>query len=117
MYFKQEIGKNGEELAEAYLKLIGYKIIEKNFRCLRGEIDLIALKGREVIFVEIKSRHGKEYGLASESVTKEKLKHIYKSAEYYLITRKMEENDVRIDVIEIYIGKDECYINHLKQVI
>lgn len=117
MYFKQEIGKSGEGLAEAYLKLIGYKIIEKNFRCFRGEIDLIALEGKEIIFVEIKSRHGKEYGLASEAVNEEKLKHIYKSAEYYLVTRQLENRDVRIDVIEIYIGKNSCNINHLKQVI
>lgn len=117
MYFKQEIGKKGESLAEAYLKLIGYEILEKNFSCFRGEIDLIAMANSQIVFVEIKSRHGKEYGLASEAVNEEKLKHIYKSAEYYLITRKLEKNDVRIDVIEIYIGKDECHINHLKQVI
>ncbi len=117
MYFKQEIGKNGESLAEAYLKLIGYEILEKNFRCFRGEIDLIALNEEQVIFIEIKSRHSKKYGLAAEAVTEEKLKHIYKTAEYYLITKKLEKNDVRIDVIEIYIGKDECSINHLKQVI
>lgn len=117
MYFKQKIGRNGECLAEAYLKLIGYKILEKNFRCFRGEVDLIALDENKIIFVEIKSRHNKEYGLASEAVTEEKLKHIYKTAEYYLFTKKLENNDVRIDVIEIYIGKNECHINHLKQVI
>ena len=116
MYFKQKFGKNGEDLAEAYLKLINYKILEKNFRCFRGEIDLIALTGEQIIFIEIKARHGKKYGLAAEAVTEKKLKHIYKTAEYYLITNKMEKNDVRIDVIEIYIGKDECHINHLKQV-
>lgn len=117
MYFKQEIGKKGEGLAEAYLKLMGYEILEKNFRCFRGEIDLIALDGKQIIFIEIKSRHSKEYGLASEAVTESKLKHIYKTAEYYLITKKLEKNDARIDVIEIYIGKNKCYINHLKQVV
>lgn len=117
MYFKQEIGRNGESLAEAYLRLLGYEILEKNFRCFRGEVDLIATDNSQIIFIEIKSRHSKEYGLASEAVTKEKLKHIYKTAEYYLVSKKLENNDVRIDVIEIYIGEDECYINYLKQVI
>ena len=114
MYFKQKFGKNGEDLAEAYLKLINYKIsdifkpgykkiitsykiLEKNFRCFRGEIDLIALTGEQIIFIEIKARHGKKYGLAAEAVTEKKLKHIYKTAEYYLITNKMEKNDVRIE--------------------
>lgn len=117
MYFKQEIGKNGEALAEAYLLMKGYKILEKNFRCFRGEIDLIALDKSQIIFIEIKSRHGKKYGLAAEAVTEEKLKHICKTAEYYLVTKKLENQDVRIDVIEIYIGKDYCNINHLKQVV
>lgn len=117
MYFKQEIGKNGETLAEAYLKLEGYKILEKNFNCLRGEIDIIAQDKSEIVFLEIKSRNSTEYGLPSEAVTEEKLKHIYKTAEYYLITKHLENKDVRIDVIEIYIEKNKCTINHLKQVV
>lgn len=117
MYFKQEFGKNGEQLAEAYLNLIGYKILEKNFRCSRGEIDIIALDKKEIIFVEIKSRTNKEYGLPSEAVTEKKLEHIYKTAEYYLYIRNLLKQNTRIDVIEIFLEQDKCFINHLKQVV
>lgn len=117
MYFKQKIGKYGEELAEAYLKLIDYKILERNFRCSRGEIDLIALDKDTIVFVEIKSRTNKEYGVPSESVNKKKLEHIYKTAGYFLYIRNIENRDTRIDVIEIYSEPEKCYINHLKQVV
>ena len=65
MYFKQKFGKNGEDLAEAYLKLINYKILEKNFRCFRGEIDLIALTGD-------KSKTWQKVWISSRSSNREK---------------------------------------------
>lgn len=117
MYFKQEIGKNGEELAEVYLKMKGYKIVEKNFRSSRGEIDIIATENKKIVFIEIKTRNNTNYGLPSESVTTKKLEHIYKCAEYYLFCKKLQKENARIDVIEIYLEKDKCTINHLKQVV
>lgn len=117
MYFKQEIGKNGEEFAESYLKMKGYTIIEKNFRSSRGEIDIIASENNQIVFVEIKTRNSKNYGLPSESVTTKKLEHIYKCAEYYLFCKNLQQKNVRIDVIEIMIQKDTCTINHIKQVV
>lgn len=117
MYFKQEIGKNGETLAEDYLKMKGYEILEKNFCCSRGEIDIIARKNKEIVFLEIKSRNSTKYGLPAEAVTEKKLKHICRTAEYYLILQQLKNQDVRIDVIEVYIEENRCIINHLKQVI
>lgn len=117
MYFKQEIGKKGEELAEAYLKLIGYQIIEKNFQSKCGEIDIIASDKNKIVFIEIKARNNIKYGLPSEAVDKKKLKHIYKTAEYYMYIKKIENIETRIDAIEVYIETDKCTINHLKQII
>ena len=117
MYFKQEFGKEGENYAAEYLEGKKYKILERNFACKRGEIDIIALKDDTIIFVEIKSRTSTKFGLPSEAVTKQKLKHLYKTAEYYLITRNLVNIDTRIDVIEIYKTNGEYRLNHLKQVI
>ena len=102
MYFKHEFGQEGEDYAAKYLEQNGYKILDRNFACHRGEIDIIALKDNQIIFVEIKSRTSIKYGLPSEAVTKQKLQHLYKTAEYYLITRNLEKMDTRIDVIEVY---------------
>lgn len=115
--YTQKIGKYGEDEAEKYLRQKGYKILERNFNCKRGEIDIIALDKGEIVFIEIKARASLKYGLPSESVTKYKLKHIYKTAEYYLYTRKLQHQSARIDVIEVYIKNNQVEINHLKQVL
>ena len=115
--YTQKIGKFGEDEAAIFLKQKGYKILERNFSCKRGEIDIIALDKNEIVFIEIKARVSVKYGLPSEAVTKYKLKHIYKTAEYYLYTRNLEKENCRIDVIEVYIKNKQVIINHLKQVI
>lgn len=117
MYQKHIIGKLGEDEATKYLEQNGYKILDRNFSCKRGEIDIIALEKEEIVFIEIKSRTNKEYGLPREAVTKQKINHILKTAEYYLYVRKLEKLPVRIDVIEIFIRNNTIKINHLKQVV
>lgn len=117
MYRAHEIGKFGENEAVEYLKRQGYKILERNFSCRQGEIDIIALDKTEIVFIEIKARMSLKYGLPSEAVTKRKLEHIYKTAEYFLYGRNLENENARIDVIEIYIKNKKVMINHLKQVV
>ena len=115
--YTQKIGKFGEDEAVKYLEQKGYKISDRNFSCKRGEIDIIALDKNEIVFIEIKARISLKYGLPSEAVTKNKLKHIYKTAEYYLYTRNLLNENIRIDVIEVYIKNNQVIINHLKQVV
>lgn len=117
MYKRHILGKEAENLALDYLKNKGYKILERNFMCKQGEIDIVALDKDYIVFVEIKSRTNIEFGLPSESVTKKKLKHILKTASYYLYIKKLENSNVRIDVIEIYMGGSKHYINHIKQIV
>ena len=100
---KQIEGKNGEQIATKYLEIEGYKIICKNFRCLQGEIDIIAKDNETVVFVEVKTRTSFKYGEAKEAVNGTKQKHIYKAIEYYLYKNKLEDAFIRIDVIEVYI--------------
>lgn len=117
MYKKQAIGKSGEELACKYLEKNDYNIIERNFSCLQGEIDIIAydVKNKELVFFEVKTRTNFNYGFPSDSVNKQKQRHILKSVEYYLYSRKIDNTFVRIDVIEIVVNKGEYKLNHLKQ--
>ena len=103
MNLKQVQGKSGEEIAVNFLKQEGYKIICRNFRCFQGEIDIIAQDKEEIVFVEVKTRTSVKYGEAKEAVDKEKQKHIYKTAEYFIYKTKIEESHMRIDVIEVYI--------------
>ena len=111
------LGKEGEEIVCKYLKSKQYKILEMNFNCKIGEIDIIAIDKDCLCFIEVKTRTNDRYGLPAEAVTNRKLKHIYKTAEYYIYTRKIKNIDIRIDVIEVYFIKGKWYINHLKKVI
>ncbi len=119
MYKKHLIGVTGEELTCKYLTFNNYKIMERNFRCRQGEIDVIAFdeKSRELVFFEVKTRTNFNYGFPSEAVNKVKKKHIIECAKYYLYCKNMENAFVRIDVIEIVINKEKYKLNHLKGVI
>lgn len=116
MYYKQKTGRVGEDLATEFLKNSGYEIVERNFACRQGEIDIIARDKCELVFVEVKTRSNVQYGNPAEAVTNIKQKHIEKSAEYYLYKNNLENEFVRIDVVEVYLHKNKYKINHIKQI-
>ena len=117
IYIRHILVQKGEDIAVKYLENIRYKILERNFMCRQGEIDVIALDKDYIVFIEIKSRTNTDYGLPSESVTKKKIEHILKVAKYYLYIRNLEHQNVRIDAIEVYIKENKYHINHIKQIV
>lgn len=117
MYIKHEIGKLGEDYAVKYLENVGYKVIERNFECRQGEIDIIAIDREELVFIEVKTRTNVKYGEPIEAVDMNKQKHLIKSIKYYLYSRHLENEFVRIDIIEVFICKNRYRVNHVKQVI
>ena len=118
MYFKQKLGMVGEDIACQYLIDNKYSIIERNFRCRQGEIDIIAKDNNknELVFFEVKTRSNLKYGRAVEAVHKEKQKHIYCVVKYYIYKNKINEVPIRIDVIEVYIKDEKYKLNHIKQI-
>ena len=117
MYIKHILGKLGEDLVEKYLIDKNYKIIERNFRCKQGEIDIIAKEDDEIVFIEVKTRSNVACGRPSEAVNQVKQKHIKKATKYYIYLNKLENHYIRIDVIEVYLKNNKFYINHIKQII
>ncbi len=101
-----KIGKKGESEAVKYLKNNGYEIIDRNFQKRYGEIDIVAQKNKELVFVEVRSKTGFEFGLPEETVGKEKKRRLMKNVKYYL-----KYNDFglpyRIDVIGIVFNKNK----------
>ena len=96
-----DIGKNYEQIAVKYLKNLGYKIIEQNYRLLPiGEIDIIVKDKKTLVFVEVKFRQNKDYGNPSEFVNKSKQLKITKTALYYIKINSIK-SDIRFDVISI----------------
>lgn len=117
MYKKHIIGKLGEDMATNYLQQNDYQIIEKNFECKQGEIDIIAKQKDYLVFIEVKTRTNRTYGMPKDAVNQTKKKHIYQSAKYYVYSKHLENVPIRIDVIEIYKKKGKYLLHHIKQAI
>lgn len=109
--FNKDIGSLGENIAFNYLNDSGYIILEKNFRCKLGEIDIIAKDGNYIVFVEVKTRSGSIYGSPCESVNFRKQNKIYKIAQLYIMKKHlMKKFNFRFDVIEIILNhRDNNY--------
>ncbi|HHV27220.1 YraN family protein [Anaerosalibacter bizertensis] len=104
-------GKIGESIAVNFLIGKDYYILERNFRSKTGEIDIIALKGDMLIFVEVKTRTSIDYGYAYEAVNRKKQRRIMNTAFYYIKFNRMKGYQLRFDIIEVYLGKIKK-INH-----
>jgi len=104
-------GKEGEKKASRYLKKNGYEIIEKNFRCRGGEIDIIARQGNTLIFCEVKARRNKLYGTALEAVTPSKREKIKTTAKIYMQKNNLKNIDCRFDVVTIDVEDGKELIN------
>ena len=113
----QEIGKIGEDLAEKYLKNKVYKIVQRNYRCRQGEMDIIAKDKEEIVFIEVKTRTTINFGRPSEAVNYIKREHLQNIARYYLYTNKITKTPIRFDVVEIYLWPKGYSVNHIKQII
>lgn len=115
---KKLLGKKGEDIAVAYLEKHGYRIIERNFKKHYGELDVIALSGSDLVYVEVKTRIGTQYGKPEEAVTPWKLREVIKTAQYYKLLHPNLPDSIRIDVIGIELNYDNTlkYFNHIQNV-
>ena len=96
-------GRGGEELAACYLRAMGYQIYFRNFRCRFGELDIVARRNRELLFVEVKTRSGEGYGTPAEAVDARKQRHLTQAGAFFLQRFGLQHMDVRFDVIEVRI--------------
>jgi putative endonuclease len=113
----KETGKKGENIACAFLESKGYKIVEKNFRAARCEIDIIAQRDEYIIFIEVKTRKTQKFGSASQAVGTVKRKNIITAAVMFVETNDLYVNlQPRFDVIEVYMdGKTgKNYVKHIE---
>jgi len=99
---RRRIGAAHEEQAASYLTAQGYEILEQNYRCRLGEIDLVAREGGTLVFLEVKYRRTDAYGSPAEAVTPMKQRTICRVADYYRMTHRMRESQpCRFDVVAI----------------
>ena len=114
----KKLGNSGENTACLFLESKGYKIIAKNYRANRKEIDIIAQKNGLIIFAEVKTRSSVNFGMPSESVNIHKQRHIISAAKYFMLcnSRQYSEFQPRFDVIEIYRDNktNKDYVRHIE---
>ena len=107
-----KLGKDGELIAFMLLQRDGFNIVHTNWKFQKAEVDIIAKKGRFLIFVEVKTRGSKKFGKPSDSIDKKKIS-LYKDAVEGYLEQNPTELEIRFDVINIIIGKDETEIEHI----
>lgn len=114
--YNKKIGNYGENIAQKYLEINGYNIIEKNFYCRIGEIDIIGEDCGCICFIEVKTRYNDLYGLPCDSITKHKMHKLYKTAQVYILKNKLFKKNFRFDIVEIIINpnNDKYHINLIK---
>lgn len=103
---RRELGRFGERLARDTLKKKGYRILETNFRCRRGEIDIVAQQKDCLVFVEVRTKSNLDYGSPEESITAIKKQRLVASALTYIDTHQGLSSLWRIDVVAIEISPE-----------
>jgi putative endonuclease len=113
MAIHNELGKKGELLAVAYLQKKGYRILERNWRYLKAEIDIIALGKNTLVIAEVKTRSSTYFGLPQEFINSSKIKLLVSAANEYVISKNLGY-EVRFDIISIVLQNGPAKIEHLK---
>lgn len=106
---KRNVGERYEKTAGCYLEKFGYEIIEYNYRCRFGEIDIVAKDNCDLVFIEVKYRNGDKYGMPFEAVSVRKQNTIIKTAAYYMLENDIQ-NDVYIRFDVVGIEKNEIIL-------
>jgi len=116
---RKELGDLGEALARELFEGKGFRVVHQNYRCKIGEIDLICVKDKLLVFCEVKCRQSLVFGIPAEAVDAKKIRHVRRVASWYLsqrmcINRLYSDFDMRFDVVEVVFVNDEYEANHVE---
>lgn len=115
---KGKIGEFGQKIAADYLISKGYQLLDQNFFTRQGELDLIAGKEGQLIFIEVKTRLSRKFGLAEEAVSEQKIEKMRQTAHKYLAEKQINSDNFRFDIIAVEIDEDnkKANIRHHKNI-
>lgn len=108
-----ELGELGEQLAVDFLIENGYKILERNYRYMKAEVDIIAQKKDVLAVIEVKTRSTTHFGDPQDFVNPKKIKLLLSAIDYYVVQRDLDL-DVRFDIVAVIYQKDNTKIEHLE---
>jgi putative endonuclease len=114
---KDVLGMQGEQFAAEYLQRAGYRILDRNWRCAEGEIDIVAAERRTLVVCEVKTRSGTRYGTPIEAITRQKRNRLRRLAVRWLIAHGLLFDEVRVDVIGVLShAAGELALEHVRGV-
>lgn len=113
MNARQQLGRDGEAAAARHYLDSGFEIVECNYRCPVGEIDVIARRGRLIVFCEVKTRRTDRFGAPSEAVNHVKQARLRRLAAHWMRERRPGSVEVRFDVVSVIVGPAGPQITHL----
>jgi putative endonuclease len=117
MRAKDVLGKAGEQAAVEYLESVGFRILDRNWRCAEGEIDIVAVDRHVFVACEVKTRSGTRFGTPLEAVGRTKLRRLRKLAVLWLNAHGIRYELVRVDIVGlVYEGTGGYTIKHLRAV-
>lgn len=117
MNAKDELGREGEQVAAEYLERAGLRVLDRNWRCAEGEIDIVAAERQVMVVCEVKTRSGTRFGTPLEAITRNKRARLRRLASRWLVAHGVLFDEVRIDVIGLIRTPDGLYeIEHVRGV-
>jgi putative endonuclease len=103
---RRALGQKGEDLVAAWYEAAGYRILDRNWRCREGELDLVASRGRTVVFCEVKTRRSTRFGAPVEAVTATKQRRLRTLALQWLAAQSQRGGDLRFDVASVLFPRE-----------
>jgi putative endonuclease len=114
---KDMLGRHGEELAARFLTEAGLTVVERNWRCKQGEIDIVAVDGRTLVICEVKTRSGLRFGTPIEAITRQKAMRLRKLAVQWVKAHGLIFDQIRIDIVGLLRNASgEFTIEHVQGV-
>jgi putative endonuclease len=108
------LGRRGERAAEKYLRRTGYRIVARNFRAAGAEIDIVAMEGETLVFVEVKTRRSRDAGAPEEAVDERKQTRMRRAAEIFAMRYRADETEMRFDIVAIDASGERLAIELLR---
>ena len=117
MAVKDVLGRWGEDVAAGHLEQAGLVVLERNWRCREGELDIIALDDEVLVFCEVKTRSGLRFGSPAEAVSADKLRRLSILGARWLSDHPRPWSQLRFDVVSVLRTRDGVVIDHLRAVL
>ncbi len=113
MHARLRLGRRGEDAACDLYRRLGFRVVERNYRAGRGEIDVVARRGDTLVFCEVKTRLSDRWGAPSEAVDRAKQARLRKLAAAWMSERRPGYVDVRFDVVSVIVRGDQTDVTHV----